>query len=189
MATKWNMLKIHYDTKLAHFKQKKRFLPKVIYVDVIPNPVITAKDVYDLLKTYTLDDVFYIDDKIINNKVLLEKTMNKIQNYMCHTSARIYIINSPLLIYDLYHKMRPNERFRDEMHFEQIALFKVKAQQHFLIEVASENTITKGDDTGMQERINQIFSRFIHATLIKINKNHINWKMTLFRKLYVKIRT
>jgi hypothetical protein len=183
-------LKLHYDSKPTYFKHKqKKFLPNVIYVDVLPNPEINARDVYELLKTYALDEVFYIDDdKIFNNKVLLEKKVNQIQNYLCYTSARVYIINSPLLIYDLYHKIKP-----DEVHFEKIKLFKVKAQHHYLIKVnyhPTKNTITiKKENIPLQEKIHQVFSRFLHATLITINKDLPKWETTLLSKLSVNTTT
>lgn len=183
------MLRLHYDSKPTRVKQKIRCLPNVIYVDVLPNPLITAKDLYYLLHTYTSDVVFFIDENIFNNKVLLNEKVNLIQSHLCHTSARVYIINSPLLIYDLYHKMNPN----DEVHFEEIRLFKVKAQHHFLIEVNSKGlsstAITTKKDSVIQEKIHMICSRFLHVTLVKINEKHCDWQKALLSTLSVKRKT
>ena len=88
MATNLNnRLQLHYDTKPSHFNRRKRVLPKVIYVDVLPNQIITAKDIYNMLRAHTSDHIFFIDDKIFNNKRLLEKKFTLIQNHLCCTSV------------------------------------------------------------------------------------------------------
>lgn len=193
-----NRLQLYYDTRPTRFNRKKYFLPNVIYVDVLPNPTISAKDVCKLLQTRTSDVVVFINDKLFKNEVLLTKKFNQIQNHLCHTSARVYIINSPLLVYDLYHKMNPDKVHNDKMHFEEINLFKVKAEHHFLIEVGLEaiTTNTTSTTTGsstkdsvIQKQIHQVCSRFVHVKLIKINGKHFNWEQSLLSKLLGKLKT
>lgn len=183
-----NSLKLHYDTKPSHFNRRKKFLPNVIYVDVLPNQIITAKDVYHMLLVHTSAHIFFIDDKIFNHKKLLEKQFIRIQNHLCCTSAQVYIINSPLLIYDLYHKMNPDETYYNKKHFEEIRLFKTKAQHHFLIDIIPEGTtarVASKKNIDMQEKIHQICSRFVHVTPIRITEKYCNLKKTLLSKLSV----
>ena len=86
--------------------------------------------------------------------------------------------------------MNPDKVHNDKMHFEEINLFKVKAQHHFLIEVGLEDTTTSTTtissstkDSVIQKWIHQVCSRFVHVNLIKINGKHFNWGQSLLSKL------
>ena len=87
--------------------------------------------------------------------------------------------------------MNPDETYYNKRHFEEIELFKVKAQHHFLIEIIPEDTtttvtaITSKKNAVMLEKIHQICSRFIHVTLIRITGKYCDLKKTLLSKLSV----